>query len=469
MCSKGPLVRAGAARWLASSAVLLAGLLIGCNSQSPEATVVSPSPTLASSPTASPVALGAPQYRALWVDAFHDGMKSPAQVEKLVADAHRGNLNALIVQVRKRGDAYFNQSDEPRATDIQGPPEFDPLAYVIQLAHDSTPRIEVHAWLNTFFVGNTSDVYVHHKRWATLSNTGTKSEFFDPGVPEVLAYTHKVFMDVAKNYDVDGLHMDYVRYPGSEWGYNAEAVALYMQQTGATTTPALDDEAWNAWRRGRVTAFVRDLHADLQRTKPNVKLSGALIAYGGGPASAADWPFTSAYGSVFQDWYGWLANRYIDFGVPMNYDSQWDSFEQSWFMRWVDFEKNSGFGNRILTGVGGFMNYPEDTLTQIRLALAPSAQGNRLLGIAIYSYGSTSVYGNADYYNSADMAAGLPRQPYYAGISHRESPGARGRIFNNAFMNQLRRPDIYWDVELGWVRTKGVFTRPAAVPALPAA
>jgi hypothetical protein len=153
----------------------------------------------------------------------------------------------------------------------------------------------------------------------------------------------------------------------------------------------------------------------------------------------------------------------------MNYDSDWDSLEQAWFGRWLDFEKDSGFGNRILTGVGGFMNYPEDTLSQIRRALAPSALGNRLLGIAIYSYGSTSVYGNADYYNSAELAAGLPRQPYYAGISHRESPTARGRIFNSAFMNQLRRPDMYWDVERGWVRTTGVFTRPAAIPALPAA
>ena len=397
-------------------------------------------------------------------------MKSPAQVEKLVADAHRGNLNALIVQVRKRGDAYFNQSDEPRATDIQGPPEFDPLAYVIGLAHDSTPRIEVHAWLNTFFVGDTSTVFANHRSaWGNLSNTGTKGGFLDPGVPAVLAYTHKIFMDVATHYDIDGLHMDYVRYPGAEWGYNPNAVALYMSQTGVTTIPTPDDEAWKAWRRGRVTTFVRDLHTDLKRVKPNVKLSGALIAYGGGPASAADWPFTSAFGSVYQDWYGWLANKYIDFAVPMNYDSEWDSLEQAWFMRWLDFEKSSGFGNRILTGVGGFMNYPEDTLTQIRLALAPSAQGNRLLGIAIYSYASTSVYGNADYYNSADMAAGLPRQPYYAGLSHRESPTARARIFNSAFMNQLKRSDMYWDVELGWVSTRGVFTRPAAVPMLPAA
>src|ERR1700730_14418448 len=137
------------------SAVLLIVALLACAAQNAAA---SPAPT----PSPSPIVLGPSQYRALWVDAFHDGMKSPAQVEKLVADAHRANLNALIVQVRKAGDAYFNRSDEPRASDIQGPPDFDPLAYVIQLAHASIPRIEVHAWLNTFFAGESSAVYTQH-------------------------------------------------------------------------------------------------------------------------------------------------------------------------------------------------------------------------------------------------------------------------------------------------------------------
>ena len=97
------------------------------------------------SPSPTPLVLGKPQYRAIWVDAFHDGIKSPAQVERLVSDARRANLNTLIVQVRKAGDAYFNRADEPRAKDIAGPRDFDPLAYVVRLAHASVPRIEVHA------------------------------------------------------------------------------------------------------------------------------------------------------------------------------------------------------------------------------------------------------------------------------------------------------------------------------------
>lgn len=420
-------------------------------------------------PVPSPIDYGPPQYRALWVDAFHDGIKSPTQVEKLVADARRANVNALIIQVRKAGDAYFNRSDEPRAGDIKGPADFDPLAYVIRLAHAAIPRIEVHAWLNTFFAGESSQVYVAHgDMWGNRDDGGNTSGYLDPGVPEVQLYTHKVFMDVAQNYDVDGLHMDFVRYPGLGWGYSPESLSLYMLETGTRAVPWSGDASWMAWRRARVTGFVRDLHDDLKRVNPNVKLSGALICFGGGPLTPADWPRTSAYSSVFQDWKDWLSNGYLDFGVPMNYDSDWSGLEAGWFGRWLNFEKDSGFSDRIITGVGAFLNYPEGTLAQITRVLAPSARGNRVLGVAIYSYGSTSVYGTDDFYGSPDLAAGLPRQPYNGGIKTEAGLVQRARTFNDWFMIQLAHPDYYRDVQLGWVATAPVFTQPAPVPLVPA-
>ncbi|OLC25220.1 MAG: hypothetical protein AUG06_06645 [Actinobacteria bacterium 13_1_20CM_2_65_11] len=449
----------------------VAGALIltslSCTGQNAASTpTISPSP----SPSPSPIVYGPPQYRALWVDAFHNGMKSPAQVEKLVADAHRANINALIVQVRKAGDAYFNRSDEPRASDIQGPADFDPLEYVIALAHSAVPRIEVHAWLNTFFAGESSRVYVDHGTdWGNRANDGSTSGYLDPGVPEVQIYTHKVFMDVARNYDVDGLHLDFVRYPGVAWGYNPNAVSLYMQETGARAAPAYDDERWKAWRRARVTAFVQDLHADLMSQHPGVKLSGALICFGGGPLTPADWPRTSAYSSVFQDWKDWLTKGYLDFGVPMNYDSDWSGLEKGWFGRWLSFEKDSGFANRVVTGVGAFLNYPEETLAQINRALEPSAGGNHVLGVAIYSYGSTSVYGTDDFYGSPDLASGLPRQPYSGGIKDQAALAQRAHTFNDWFITQLSQPDYYRDVKYGWIPTQPVFTLPAQVPELPAA
>ena len=404
----------------------------------------------------------------MWVDAFNDGIKSRAQVEKLVADANRANLNALIVQVRKRGDAYFNRSEEPRALDIIGSRGFDPLAYLIRLAHGSRPRIEVHAWLNTFFVGQESGVFLMHgTAWANRTNDGVVGGYLDPGNPEVQAYTHKVFMDLARNYDVDGVHMDFVRYPGVNWGYSSAALDLYRHDTGATGVPSPDDSRWQAWRRGRVTAFVRDLHNDLQQQKPTVKLSGALICFGSGPATAADWSRTSAYSSVFQDWSDWLAKGYLDFGVPMNYDSDWIGREQGWFDRWLAYEKDSGFANRVVTGMGAFLNYPEHSLGQIRRVLAPSARGNQVLGVAIYSYAATSVYANYDFYHGKDLSYGLPRQPYTGGLTSDAALEERGQKFNDSFITQLSHPGDYSDVQQGVIHTQPVFTQPAQLPALP--
>jgi len=137
--------------------------------------------------------------------------------------------------------------------------------------------------------------------------------------------------------------MDFVRYPGATWGYTATSLAQYKHDTGATATPAPEDA-----RLAGVAARPSDKRScgismpTCSSGNPSVKLSAALICFGGGPASAADWIYTSAYRSVFQDWREWLANGYIDFGVPMNYDSDWIGREQGWFDRWVNFEKDSG-------------------------------------------------------------------------------------------------------------------------------
>src|SRR3712207_5944095 len=60
-----------------------------------------------------------PELRAFWVDAFHAGIKTPAQTTQLVADAQRAGANTLIVQVRRRADSYFRNSAEPIATDAE--------------------------------------------------------------------------------------------------------------------------------------------------------------------------------------------------------------------------------------------------------------------------------------------------------------------------------------------------------------
>jgi uncharacterized lipoprotein YddW (UPF0748 family) len=407
-----------------------------------------------------------PEYRALWVDAFHEGMHSQQEIDQLVDTAHRATVNALFVQVRKDADSYYLDSLEPMAAD-SGPPGFDPLAYLLRRAHTERPRIEVHAWVNTFYVGTGSPLFFYlGGDWGNRSYTGDTGGYLDPGDPDVRAYTHLVLMHLAERYDLDGLHLDFVRYPGADWGYSPAAVQAFDDATGRAGVPGPADPVWQQWRRDQVTAFVRDLHDDLAGRRPGLKLSAAAVPWGWGPASEADWARTSAYREVYQDWDGWLRAGILDLAVAMNYDTAWNPDAALWFEQWLEFEKDNQHGRSVVIGVGAYFNYPEDTLAQVRLALAPSASGNRAAGVAIYSYASTSLYGTSDYYDDSDAAAALPRQPYAAGL---DAAGLRLRAeqFNDAFWDLLTARGSYTDPVAGSIPTRPVFTGRPAVPTLP--
>ena len=95
----------------------------------------------------------AQEFRALWADTFHAGLRNSNEVAQLVSEARAGHCNAVIVEVRKRGDAYYNSNYEPKATDIS-PSNYDPLADLITRAHSGGPRLEVHAWITTYLIWN---------------------------------------------------------------------------------------------------------------------------------------------------------------------------------------------------------------------------------------------------------------------------------------------------------------------------
>jgi uncharacterized lipoprotein YddW (UPF0748 family) len=88
----------------------------------------------------------APELRALWVDAFHAGIRSPAEAAQLVVDAKRIHVNTLIVQVRRRGDTLYTGGLEPSLDDPGYQPSFDALAHVIAAAHAA--GLQMQAWIN---------------------------------------------------------------------------------------------------------------------------------------------------------------------------------------------------------------------------------------------------------------------------------------------------------------------------------
>src|SRR5688572_11849374 len=80
----------------------------------------------------------ADEFRAFWCDAFGPGFKNAAEVTTFINDIRAAKANAIVPEIRKRGDAYYNGSIyEPKPTDIS-PASFDPLADLIAKAHDTS-------------------------------------------------------------------------------------------------------------------------------------------------------------------------------------------------------------------------------------------------------------------------------------------------------------------------------------------
>ena len=96
-----------------------------------------------------------PEVRALWV--LRSSLTTPAGIETLVHTARGQGFNALLVQIRGRGDAYYTSTLEQRAAElVRQPATFDPLATVIAEAHKSGLR--VHAWMNMDLVSSAVEL-----------------------------------------------------------------------------------------------------------------------------------------------------------------------------------------------------------------------------------------------------------------------------------------------------------------------
>jgi uncharacterized lipoprotein YddW (UPF0748 family) len=289
-------------------------------------------------------------------------------------------MNALIVQVRRLGDAYYRSSYEPRADNIQAGPEFDPLGCVIKQAHSA--GLEVHAWFNVYRVGAKAGlppfpnhVGRQHPDWLSKDDKGglgsEDGRFLDPGVPEVRQHLVKVISELVTKYDIDGLMLDYIRYPGKNWGYNDIAVSRFNAENGRTGRPSPDDPLWCNWRREQVTITVRAIYNEVHRLKPWVKVSAATIAWGNCPS---DFTQTSSYRAVFQNWRQWMQEGILDANMPMDYKDP-SSFRQNRsFSGWVEAARKWSYGRHVYCGLMLFGNVA-GTVQQVKLARDGGADG----------------------------------------------------------------------------------------------
>ncbi len=360
----------------------------------------------------------APEVRGLWVVRYT--LAQPDSIRAMVRRAEEAGFNTLIVQVRGRGDAFYQSRWEPRP-DTLAPrrADFDPLGLVVREAHRR--GLTVHAWVNTHLTANMdalprSEQHLYHTRpdllavpkplarelfamdardprfrealvaYARANRDHVEGLYTVPSAPEVKEHIYSIWIDVLERYDVDGIHFDYVRYPAGDYDYSRTALdrferwlAPQLEDSVYGRFHTLEDadplvyadsfpDAWDRFRREQVTDLVERIYHGVKKRRPDVLVSAAVFA------NAED-----AFAHRFQDWRDWLRRGIVDVAAPMAYTPDTEVFRSQ-----IRTAVETAGGARIWAGIGAYRNTVDGTVDKIR-----AARSLGTAGFVLFSYDFT--------------------------------------------------------------------------------
>ena len=286
-------------------AVFLAAPLAALPRRGETAPAATPAPTATAEPTA------AAPYRAVWVSYLEWQQVDFSTPETFSVDIavildNIRNLGATVVlaQVRPFGDALYPSSYYPFShlcTGQQGrDPGYDPLALLVQAAHDRGLALE--AWVNPYRIqaGLTpalcdASPAKLHPDWVKYTDTGA---YLDPANTAVRQYIADAVGELCANYDVDGIHFDDYFYPTTDPAFDAADYA-------ASGTALTQDD----WRRENVNALVELCHATARRYG---------VRFGVAPVGDPEQNYALQYSDAAR----WLRQGTVDYLMPQLYWGQ---------------------------------------------------------------------------------------------------------------------------------------------------
>ena len=354
-------------------------------------------------------------YQCLWV--VRDALQSRKSIDDLINFASEKNINDLFVQVRGRGDALYKSQMIPRSQLLPSN-EFDPLSYLLQ--NIKGKGIKVHAWVNVYLIWSNrimpidkKHIIYNNEDWVDTieewplninrqlnrvsRNNGGEGVFLAPNHPEVSNYLVSVFKEIIDNYEIDGLHLDYIRYQDADYGRNPYAIAKFKKDVGRDPSPWFLEmersnvasqrlignlKQWNNAKRSSITNLVKEIKKLINDTRPNIMLSAAVKPN-----------LYVARERFLQEWDVWLAAGYVDWVVPMNYSPIMSDFSQNISVINDNFPKK--YRDKIIMGIALYNQSSVDAAKKIKYSIE-----EKFVGISVFSY--NQMKRNSDYSSLLD-------------------------------------------------------------------
>ena len=327
--------------------------------------------------------------RALWI--VRDHMVNPKLIDDVVEFAYQNGFNHIFAQVRGRGDSFYNSSLVPKSSLVDS--NFDPLFYLI--SNSKNKDIKVHAWLNIYYLWSSpkkpsqrnhlfflkpewldrkkDDEYILNKEFLIEEKKiiiDREGFFLAPTNPDVNLHLVNVISELTKNYQIDGIHYDYIRYHSEDYGYNNVGLSIFSEQQDHGNK--LFDENFNRifldFRSNSITKFVKRANIEVKNNLPNCIISAAVKPN-----------IFNAKIIYSQEWDLWLSAGYIDWAVPMNYNTNNSDFVQNMYLIKDNIPRK--FHDKIVVGISTYNQSPRSAGKKIN-----RLKKMRFNNISIFSY-----------------------------------------------------------------------------------
>jgi uncharacterized lipoprotein YddW (UPF0748 family) len=267
-------------------------------------------------------------WRGVWVARWD--LKSPEELVRILETAAQEGFNQIYLQVRGEADAYYRSSLEPWAQPLGGTlgqdPGWDPLGLALEQARRL--GLEIHAWVNVASAWKGASppppsqprhILLSHPEWRVVDARGRTSDysesgyaFVNPTHPGFQEHLLRVLDELLERYPVDGLHLDYCRFPAPDTSFDRDSRRRFAAARKAD--PSLDRAAW---QRRELAAFVERIRSMARARRPGLVVSAAVTGiyrdrFGWGNVA-------QGYFDFHQDSFAWAEQGALDALVPMIY------------------------------------------------------------------------------------------------------------------------------------------------------
>jgi len=262
------------------------------------------------------------ELRGAWVAWAGTNVPSTDQIATTMDELAAANFNIVYVDVWRYGYPYFRSDvfhkyaryyTDPNLGDDHLQSDRDVLAEMIAEAH--RVGLHVEAWFEAGFNGaatTESPLFQMKPEWFAKKKDGSTAYYGQAGPsmihchPEVQQFLIDLAQEIVREYDVDGIQLDRIRYPSTDCGYDTLTVNLYKEEHDGSPPPSnINDQEWVQWRADKLTDFIGRIYDSLKTVNPDIIISNATIPWD---------PM-----QFCQDWSEWANNGYLDVLIPMLY------------------------------------------------------------------------------------------------------------------------------------------------------